>query len=333
MTLADRLSLYLTVRYSDALVSNFNFLVSGFESEIYTFQLQRSPSLQQNYVLRLFIGEGATEKLIREARGLSLLQKAGYPVPGLLLQEAEPEILGRPFEIIEKLEGQALWPALASAESHQQDQLLARLGSLLAQLHHLDWRLFTENPDVYEKHPNLFLEEIISQYRSLYTKYKLSGFLQILDWLDVNKQEISVRPAVVHQDFHANNILLGSNHQLFVIDWTQCAVSDYRIDLAWTLLIMGDLGNPDWGKQILNAYASAFNDPIDHLDYFNVLVMMKLLASTVISFHFSPEEVGLRPETLELTKEQLSIYKQLSQRIRNITGLTVPELEDLLERI
>jgi hypothetical protein len=56
---------------------------------------------------------------------------------------------------------------------------------------------------------------------------------------------------------------------------------------------------------------------------------MKLLASTIISFTFSSEEPGLRPEAVELTKEQLPI----SQRIRTITGLTVPELKDVLERI
>jgi aminoglycoside phosphotransferase (APT) family kinase protein len=332
MTLADRLSLYLVYRYPDAVVSNFNFLIGGFESEIYTFQLQLPHSAQKNYILRLFTGEGAREKLIREARGLSLLQKAGYPVPALLLQETEARILGKPFEIIDKLEGQALWPVLASAEAQQQARLLARFGLLLAQLHKLDWRLFTLHPDAYEKNPMLLLDETISQYRSLYTKYSLKGFLQLLDWLDLHKYEISVQPAVVHQDFHANNILLCSNDQLFVIDWTQFAISDYRIDVAWTLLIMGDLGNIHWGKRILDAYASDSHNPIKHLDYFNVIVTMKLLGSTVISFIFGPEELGLRPEALEL-KQQLSIYKQLSQRIRNITGLTIPEVEDVLERI
>jgi aminoglycoside phosphotransferase (APT) family kinase protein len=330
MALADRLWLYLRSRYPDTAVSNFNFLVSGFESEIYTFQLQRSNSSQKDYILRLFTSEGATEKLLREARGLSLLQKAGYPVPALLLQETEPGILGKPFEIIEKLEGQALWPVLASAESHQAGQLLSRFGSLLAQLHKLDWRLFTANPEPYEKHPMRLLDEIISQYRSLYTKYNLKGFLQIIDWLEAHKYGISVRAAVVHQDFHANNVFLCSNDQLFVIDWTQFAVSDYRIDLAWTLLIMGDLGKSDWREQIFNAYTSDADGPVEHLDYFNVIVTMKLLASTVISFTYSPEELGLRPEALELTKEQLSIYKQLSQRIRHLTGLTVPELEKVL---
>ena len=202
----------------------------------------------------------------------------------------------------------------------------------MAQLHQLDWRLFTENPEIFEEHPARLLDETISQYRSLYTKYNLKGFLQITDWLDTHKHEVSVRPAVVHQDFHANNVFLCSDDQLFVIDWTQFAVSDSRIDLAWTLLIMGDFGKADWGKQILDAYVSS-NEPIEQFDFFHAIVIMKLLASAVISFHFSPEELGLRPEAVELTKEQLSIYKQLSQRIRSITGITIPELEEMLERI
>jgi len=332
MTLVDRLSCYIASQDPDAVVANFNFLMSGFESEIYTFDLRRSDSSPKTFILRLFTGEGATGKLIREAKGLSFLQKTGYPVPALLLQETEPGILGKPFEIIERLEGQALWPVLATAESHQQGQLLSRFGSLLAQLHRLDWRPCMENPEAYEKKPARWLEEIIAQYRSLYTKYDLEGFLHILDWLDTHKHEVLVQPAVVHQDFHGNNVLLCPDDQLFVIDWTQFAVSDYRIDLCWTLLIMGDLGNSAWKEKILDAYTSSFNETIQSLDYFNVIVAMKLLASTVISFEFGPETLGLRPEAVELTKGRISIYKRLAQRIRTITGLTVPELEDLLER-
>lgn len=333
LSLAERFSLYLLSRYPGAVISDVDFLVSGFESEIYTFHFQRLYSLPKNYILRLFTGEGATEKLTREARGLSLLQNAGYPVPALLLQETDPRILGNPFEVIERLEGQALWPALAAAGHKQRGQLLSRFGSLLAQLHGLDWRVFTEHPQTYEKTPALLLDETISYYRSLYAKYNLRGFLQITDWLDAHKHEISVRPAVVHQDFHANNVFLGSDDRWFVIDWTQFSVSDYRMDLCWTLLIMGDFGNPAWGKQILDTYASHSHQPIEYIDYFHVLVIMKLLASTVISTTFSPEELGLRPETAKVTKEQLPIYEQLSQRIQTSTGLNVPELEAVLEGI
>jgi aminoglycoside phosphotransferase (APT) family kinase protein len=333
MTLADRLLLYMASRFSEATISNFNFLASGFESDIYTFQLQHPHSSPKHYILRLFTGEGAAGKLAREAKALSLLSSSGYPVPALLCQETDSQILGNPFEIISRLEGKPLWHSLATADPDRQSRLLAGFGSLLAQLHQVDWHSFATTTDVYEKNPAFLLEEIITQYRSLYTKYNLPGFLRLVDRLDTRKQGIDVQPALVHQDFHANNVLLGSDDRLFVIDWTQFAVSDRRMDLAWTLLIMGDLGNVHWKSQIVAAYASHAKEPIQHLEYFHAIVSMKLLGSTVISFLFNPKELGLRTATVKLTKDQISIYRRLAQQLREITGVPVPELKDVLERI
>ena len=185
--LANQLSHYLSARFPEAIISNFESLVNGFESEIYTFHLQFSSSEQNDYILRLFIGEGSTDKLIREATGLSLLQKAKYPVPGLFLQEPNASILGKPFEIIEKLDGQALWPILATANPDQEKRLLSRFGVLLSQLHKLDWHSFTPDAAELENEPLSVLETVISQYRSLYTKYRLTIFLKVIDWLDTHK--------------------------------------------------------------------------------------------------------------------------------------------------
>ena len=328
--LADQLFSYISIRFPGE-ITNFVFLDSGFEREIYSFGLRQSNNSQKNYIVRLFPGDGASEKLMREARGLSLLQKACYPTPELLLQETDPTPLGMPFEIMEKLEGQVLWPFLATVEPDEQKQLLSRFGLLLVQLHTLDWQRFIDDPDQYQNNPTLILDESISEYRSLYAAYNLSGFLQIVEWLNKHKHEISVQPAVVHRDFHANNIFLCPGNQLFVIDWTQFGISDYRVDLSWTLLIMGDLGNKNWGKQIFNAYASSFHGQIEDIEYFNVIAYMKLLGSTFISNTFDPKELGLRSERMEITKKQLSVYKQLSQRLQNITQITIPELDSLLD--
>jgi aminoglycoside phosphotransferase (APT) family kinase protein len=326
-TLAKQLLGYIESRYPDTRIVDLNFLARGFESEIYTFCFQTPENLQKNYILRLFHGDDVTEKLSREARGLRLLQKAGFPVPVLLLQETDPKILGKPFEIIEKLEGQVLWPLLESSESDQTEQLLTRSGLLLARLHKLDWRLLFEIPDEHQDNPTLSLDETISKYRSLYTNHNLKGFIHIVEWLNAHKQEISVRPVIVHQDFHANNIFVCTNDQLFVIDWTQFDISDYRIDLCWTMMIMGDFGKVEWGEHILKTYASNIKKPIEHLDYFNVIVYMKLLASIVISF-YSNHKV----QRFEMPKEQLLIFERLSQRLRNITSLTIPELDILSDR-
>jgi aminoglycoside phosphotransferase (APT) family kinase protein len=78
----------------------------------------------------------------------------------------------------------------------------------------------------------------------LFTKHDVGGFLSILDWLQDHRSEFDFQPAVVHLDFHANNVFLCRDDRLVVIDWTQITVADYRADLSWSLMIMGDFGQP-----------------------------------------------------------------------------------------
>jgi aminoglycoside phosphotransferase (APT) family kinase protein len=167
----------------------------------------------------------------------------------------------------------------------------------------------------------------------LYTQFDVVGFLAIIDWLEIHKFDITVQPAVVHLDFHANNVFLCNDDHLAVIDWTQIAVSDYRTDLSWTLMIMGDFGQPHWGERILQAYTRGAKNPVEKLDYFNVITYTKLLASTIISLRTSPKELGMRPETVESIQQQAPILDMLSRRIQNITGLSIPEVETALSQI
>jgi len=359
-TLSDDLQHYLAERYPGATVSDFQLIASGWESDIYAFTLHSATGAPQALILRPYLGAGATQKSIREARGLRQLHQAGYPVPAVLSSETDAAILGRPFIIMEKLKGGPLWPTLYEVTPAQADHLLGRFGSLLAQLHQLAWQPFTEQADrsacfppaphprrgagepadrsarfqradLYESHPAAILDELLASSRQLYTQHRVEGFLPIVDWLENHKTGIAVQPAVVHLDFHANNVFLCHDDRLAVIDWTQVAVSDYRVDLTWTLMIMGDLGQPQWGEAILHAYCLA-RGPVEDLDYFNVITYTKLLASTVISLQDGPEKLGMRPETVDSVPQQIPVFEKLARRIQAITGLTVPELERVLSQ-
>jgi hypothetical protein len=70
-------------------------------------------------------------------------------------------------------------------------------------------RAFSPAAAALEANPLPPLEQVIAPYRALYAKFKLSGFLQVVDWLDRHSREILLHPAVIHQDFHANNVLVG----------------------------------------------------------------------------------------------------------------------------
>jgi aminoglycoside phosphotransferase (APT) family kinase protein len=330
VALSDHLWRYLAGRYPGATISDFQFLVSGWESDVYTFALHLPIGARKLLVLRLYPGDGAITKVIREASGLRQLHQAGYPVPAIFLQETDAAILGQPFTIMERLDGRALWPILAAAAPAQACHLLDRFGGLLARLHQLDWRPFTAHAALYEADPTTILDEVFASSRQLYTQFDVSGFLAIVDWLESHKSNITVRPAVVHLDFHANNLLLCDDDRLAVIDWTQIGVSDYRADLSWTLMLMGDYGQPHWGERILQAYSLAARNPVEQLDYFNVITYTKLLASTAISLRTSPKELGMRPETVESIKQQAPILDTLYRRIQHITGLSIPEIETIL---
>jgi aminoglycoside phosphotransferase (APT) family kinase protein len=328
--LSDHLRRYLAGRYPGARLSDLQFLVSGWESDVYTFTLHLPPDAPKCLVLRLYPGDGAIGKLIREASGLGQLQRAGYPAPAIFLQETDAAVLGQPFTIMEKLEGRALWPILAAASPARASYLLDRFGGLLARLHQLDWRPFTERAALYQAAPAAILDEVCTSAWQLYTQFDVPGFLPIVDWLESRKSDIIVQPAVVHLDFHANNLLLCDDDHLAVIDWTQITVSDYRADLSWTLMLMGDYGQPDWGQRLLQAYTLAAGKPIERLDYFDVISYTKLLASTVISLRTSPKELGMRPQTVEAIKQQAPILGMLSRRVQSVTGVTIPEIEILL---
>jgi aminoglycoside phosphotransferase (APT) family kinase protein len=324
---------YLTNHFPDSWITDFEFVTSGWESDIYTFRLHFSAELAKSYVLRPYNGEGAVQKLVRESRGLELLNEADYPVPKVLLREGDVSILGKPFIVMEKLEGRVLWPVLDEVSSYEANDLLVRFGRLLVQLHRLDWRPFTEQAALYEANPEAILDELLASLRQLYTEFDVGGFLAVVDWLESHKAMIEVQPAVVHLDFHANNVFLREDGRLAVIDWTQIGVLDYRTDLCWTLMIMGDFGQSQWGERILEAYQEAVGHPVTDLDYFNVLTYIKLLASTVISLKESPEKLGMRGETAESIKSQLPVLKVLAGRIQDITGLTIPEVEAVFRQI
>jgi aminoglycoside phosphotransferase (APT) family kinase protein len=328
--LSDGLRQYLSDRYPGATISDLQLMASGWESDIYTFTIRFSAEAPKTFILRPYLGDRAAQKLRRETRGLRQLHQAGYPVPALLLSETDSSIVGKPFIIMEKLEGRVLWPILAEASLSEANQLLDRFGSLLSWLHQLDWRPFTEKAVLYEGNPTAMLDELFASLRQLYTQFGVTGFLAIVDWLENHRAEIAVQPAVVHLDFHANNVLVCPDGHWAVIDWTNASVSDCRADLSWTLMIMGDYGQPQWGERILQAYCRATKKAIAKLEYFNVIAYTKLLASTVISLGDGPEKLGMHPETVDSIKPQAPILKKLYQRIHHMTDLVVPEVEAAL---
>jgi aminoglycoside phosphotransferase (APT) family kinase protein len=330
--LSSHLQRYLAERSPGAGVTDFQFLTSGFESDIYTFLFHPAREAPRGLVLRLCNGEDAGPRIALETRGLKLLSQAGFPVAALFYSETEASFLGKPFTILEKLEGRSLWPVLAGSQPGQANELLERFCGLQAQLHRLDWRQFTSRAEDYTENPGAILEEQVAALRQTYTRFEVPGFLPLADWLERSRTTIQVHPAVVHLDFHANNVFLCADGRLAVIDWSQFSVADYRSDLSWTLMLMGDYGQADWRERILQGYQRQAGRRVEDLTYFNIVTDLKLLASMIISMKTGPAALGLQ-ETAQPASQQAPILKRLAGRIQAATGLAIPEVEAALQSI
>lgn len=129
-----------------ARVSDLVPMNEGWESIIYAFKLVSDPKLgsqSQNQILRVYPGTDAHHKSQREYEGLQALYRVGYPVPQVfhLAREHSP-FDGRPFLIMEQIEGEMMWPVLDRARPDQAAALITQFCELFVQLHALDWHDF-----------------------------------------------------------------------------------------------------------------------------------------------------------------------------------------------
>jgi hypothetical protein len=112
--------------------------------------------------------------------------------------------------------------------------------------------------------------------------------------------------------------------------WLGVGVADRRLDLAWTLLLIGIYEGVEWRAPVLEAYERLAGAPVEGLAYFDVLACVKRLGSVIVSLLEGPEKIGMRPGAAAMMRQQMgplgSVYDLLVER----TGIRVPEIEDLV---
>lgn len=299
----------------------------GWESEVYFFALNLPGASPAEWVLRLYAG-GDVEKARREFDLLQRLRRVGYPVPEVYHLEPDAAPLGQPFIFMEKIEGQVLWPLLFDAPNRRaRAEMLSLFAALYVQLHRLDWRAFSPSP---APHPVTGLLDSWQAYLAL-----LPGddFAPHWDWLRAKSAAIrSPRPALIHFDFHPNNILVRPDGSPAVIDWTGALLADPRYDLAWTLLLAEAYQGPAWRGRILRAYEQAAGQVMLDLDFFEVAACLRRLFSILVSQQRGAESMGMRPGA-EANMLQPEPIRRVYHRLLAHTGQPAPAVESLLARI
>jgi aminoglycoside phosphotransferase (APT) family kinase protein len=179
--------------------------------------------------------------MTREHRVITALGPTDVPVPRTVLLCEDPEVLGAPFYVMEKVRGTPYRRAaeLERLGERRTRQLCTQMMDTLATLHGID-------PDEVGLadfgRPEGFLERQVRRWKKQLDASRsrdLPGMDDLHARLEagVPKQQA---PAIVHGDYRLDNLLVDEHDRLTaVLDWEMATLGDPLTDLALLLAYRG----------------------------------------------------------------------------------------------
>lgn len=247
---------------------------------------------------------GSERSVLREARVLTALTGTAVPHPHCFGSCADPEVIGAPFYVMERVPG---WAAeLRDGRIYHRapfDRAPSEWGMGYAMvdgmvaLANVDYRAV--GLEGFGKSDN-FLERQVDRWESQLKSYPklygyagrdIPGFAYARDWLRANIPD-DFRAGIIHGDVGTPNALFAFDRPArltALIDWELSTIGDPLIDLAWFTNKLRDEDDPDarhdgalynvgnlpTRQDLSRYYAAGTGRDISQFDYYCVLALYK----------------------------------------------------------
>lgn len=172
----------------------------------------------------------------REYRVLSALHPAGVPVPRPVVYEENPEVLGTPFYLMERVDGR-VFPdgALAEADPSERRALWMGLADAMARMHSV------VPDDVglgdYGRPGNYFERQIGRWSRQWHESPSdpIPDLDRLAQWLVENQPEDDGRVSLAHGDYRMGNVLFHPTEPRVtaILDWELSTLGHPLADLGF----------------------------------------------------------------------------------------------------
>lgn len=182
-----------------------------------------------------------------EFRLLQAVHGCGAPVPKPWWSCVDREVLGGPFYLMDRIEGETIPRRIYRAEelAAAREQLPEQLGRALARIHRAELGTdlaWLPGPAEGRSSPE---EQVESIRRGLDASPGPAPVLELaLRWLEQNIPAEGER-TLVHGDFRIGNVVVGPDGLRGVLDWELAHVGDPHEDLAWMCTRTWRFGNVD----------------------------------------------------------------------------------------
>ena len=307
-------------------ISGLKSVSGGWETDIWFFTATDQSGRQEDLVLRIYPGLRSVRTCEHEGRTMKQLEAAGYPVPAIHLVGLDPVYFGGPFLVMDRLSGPVMGIETCL------DELPAFL-QLFVRLHRLDWRPFAADAAALEQvPPEERLPRGVADFRRQFAARGREPMMApCLDWLERRvRGVVSPTYALTHNDFHPLNVLHRADGSLAVIDWPSANVQDYRVDLAWTWMLIRAYGGAEAAEAVLRGYEAVAGRPVEHFDLFVVAALARRLSDLVIAMQEGAGSVGMRPGMEEEFRRQAGHVRFIYDLMREMIGARLPAVEAVL---
>lgn len=194
----------------------------------------------RSYVLRrkppgsLLKGAHAVD---REARVLTGLEQAGFPVPHVFGLCTDEHVIGTWFYVMDMVEGRIFWDAAAPDVSNgERAGLFDAMNATIAQLHAIDPS--AAGLDGFGRPGNYFERQIkrwSAQYAEDTDAGRDSNMDRLIDWLPAHLPADDGTASIIHGDFRIDNLIFHPQEPrvLAVLDWELSTLGHPGADFAY----------------------------------------------------------------------------------------------------
>ena len=208
----------------------------------------------------------------REYRVLQALANTDVPVPPVVLFHAEPEVIGTPFYLMERLDGRVFHDAaLAAVAPAARRAMYFDFAATLARLHDVDWR--AAGLADFGRPGNYFARQIARWTR----QWQLARLRDIPDlerlaaWLPEHIPPDD-ETTLCHGDYRIGNIMFDPSEPrvLAVLDWELSTLGHPLADLAFACLAWHSTPAEYGGILGLDLPALGIPQKTEFLDHYHV---------------------------------------------------------------
>ncbi|MEO8296289.1 MAG: phosphotransferase family protein [Burkholderiales bacterium] len=320
---------------SDVVVTGVEHLAAGHSNDTFAVELawQAAGTRQhQSVILRTppsGVGLLAPYDVARQFRIMQALAGSAVPVPRMHWLEEGTEVLGRPFFVMDKLDGACIEkevPAdILAAAPQSIRQLCERYIDLIAQVHRLDWRArglgFLGDGVSY-------LSQEIAKWEAEIRRHQqgeLPAFERLLGWLKQHRPTVSSPATLVHGDAKIGNLFLRGQEVVALFDWEMAGIGDPLTDLGWASLqwhtpsaLLSNYPGALTRTELLARYEHTSGITVHDLPFYEGLAGLKLCAILFIASMLYRTGQSTDPRFLRFGNE---VLPKFLEKVLKVVGI------------